>query len=66
MTPLIVLEAVRGLRTYQFSYWDSLIWASAKLNGIPNILSEDICDGVILDGVRFLNPFKASFDPATL
>jgi len=66
MTPLIVLETVRGLRTYQFSYWDSLIWASAKLNGVANVLSEDFSDGAILDGVRFRNPFGPSFDPATL
>ncbi len=65
-TPLIVLEAVRGVRTYQFSYWDSLIWASAKLNAIPNVLSEDFADGAIVDGVRFLNPSTPSFDPTTL
>jgi predicted nucleic acid-binding protein len=66
LTPAIVMEAVRGLQRYQFSYWDSLIWATAKINGIPNVLSEDFGDGVLLEGVRFLNPFLTSFDPTPI
>ena len=30
-----VLAAVEGVRRYQLAYWDSLIWAAAKLNGVP-------------------------------
>ena len=66
LTPLVVLEAVRGLQRYSFSYWDSLIWATAKLNGVPNVLSEDFSDGALLDGVRFLNPFNPAFNVITL
>lgn len=62
LTELVVLEAVRGLQRYRLSYWDSLIWATAKLNGVPNILSEDFSDGALLEGVRFLNPFVEAFD----
>ena len=43
----IVLEAVRGLQRHRLSYWDSLIWATAKLNDVPNVLSEDFNDGAL-------------------
>ena len=66
LTELVVLEAVLGLQRHQLSYWDSLILATAKLNGVPNVLSEDFSDGVLLEGVRFLNPFAETFDLALM
>jgi len=57
-----VVEAVRGVHQHHWSYWDSLIWATAKVHGIPNVLSEDFSDGVLVEGVRFLNPFADTFD----
>ena len=56
-----VLTAVNGTRRYQISYWDSLIWAAVKLNGVPYVLSEDFSHGQTLDGVTFLNPFTPGF-----
>lgn len=64
--PVHVDEAVRGVRIHQLSYYDALIWATARLNGIPYLLSEDGQDGRYLDGVRYLNPFAPDFDPAML
>jgi predicted nucleic acid-binding protein len=61
-----VLEAARAAGQYRLSYYDALIWATAKLNGIPNILSEDGQDGQIIEGVRRVNPLGASFDLAQL
>jgi len=61
----IVLEAARGVRTYQMAYWDAQIWASAKMNQIPVVFSEDFGDGVIIEGVRFVNPFNAGFNLET-
>ncbi|HXG36684.1 MAG TPA: PIN domain-containing protein [Dehalococcoidia bacterium] len=66
LTPLIVLEALRGVQRHKISYWDSLIWATARLNQVPYVLTEDLDDGALLEGVRFLNPFSASFDLALL
>lgn len=66
LTKPVVLEAVRGLRRHHLSYWDSLIWATARLNGVPSVLSEDFSDGDLLDGVQFLNPFAETFDLALL
>ena len=61
LTPQIILEATRGLRDHQLSYYDAQIWASARLNQIPVILSEDFQDGQSLEGVLFVNPFADEF-----
>ncbi|MGH7381128.1 MAG: PIN domain-containing protein [Candidatus Methylomirabilales bacterium] len=66
LTELVVLEAVRAVRRHRLAYWDSLIWATAKLNGVPNVLSEDFSDGTLVEGVRFLNPFVEAFNLAWL
>jgi len=61
LTPLIVLEAGRGVRDYQLSYYDAQIWATARLNQIPTIFSEDFNVGATLEGVQFINPFAPDF-----
>jgi len=61
VTPQIVIEATRGVREYQFAFWDAQIWASARLNQIPVILSEDFNAGAVIEGVRFVNPFAGDF-----
>ena len=58
LTSYVVLEAVRGVRDHRLSYWDSLIWATAKMNQIPTVLSEDFSSHSVIEGVRFTNPFK--------
>lgn len=63
LTPLIVLEALRGVQTHQLSYYDAQIWASARLNQIPIVFSEDFNQGV-LEGVRFVNPLAPDFNLA--
>lgn len=62
LTSQIILEAVRGVRDHQLSYYDAQIWAVARLNQIPIIFSEDFQDGQTLEGVRFVNPFSDTFD----
>jgi predicted nucleic acid-binding protein len=66
VTPMHVDEAVRGVREHRLSYYDALIWATARLNGMPHLLSEDGQDGRYLEGVRYLNPFAPDFDVAQL
>ncbi|MGB3714590.1 MAG: hypothetical protein WA996_09190, partial [Candidatus Promineifilaceae bacterium] len=61
LTPLIVMEAARGVRDYQMSYYDAQIWATARLNQIPTIFSEDFNIGATLEGVHFINPFAPDF-----
>jgi len=65
VTPLIVLEAARGARDHGLNYWDAL-WATARLNQIPLILTEDFAHGRVLEGVQFLDPFASSFELAAL
>lgn len=62
LTGLIVLEAARGVRTHNLSYWDAQIWATARLNQVPIVLSEDFHSGSTLEGVTFVNPFASDFD----
>ena len=62
MTPSAVLEGCRGSLQHQMSLWDALIWAVAKLNQVPYVLTEDAEHGRFLEGVRYLNPFVPEFD----
>lgn len=61
LTPLIVLEAARGARDHGLAYYDAQIWATARLNQVTVVFSEDFSDGQVLEGVRFVNPFTTSF-----
>jgi predicted nucleic acid-binding protein len=66
LTEQSVLEAIRAVRQYQLAYWDSLIWATAKLNWVSTILREDFQNGIMLEGVHVQNPFADDFDLAVL
>jgi len=61
LTPMVVLEAGRGVRDHHLSYYDAQIWAAARLNQVPLVFSEDFQDGRVLEGVRFVNPFTPGF-----
>jgi len=66
LTPLIVTEAARAVRDYQLAYYDAQIWATARLNGVAIVLSEDFQSGRTLEGVQFINPFADDFRLAAL
>jgi predicted nucleic acid-binding protein len=55
-TPDTVLMAIDGVERHQLSFWDGIIWASAVINGIPRIYSEDFQHGQIIEGVQIENP----------
>jgi len=59
LTSAIVLEGARGVMDHRLSFWDSLIWATARMNQIPAILSEDFSHNLVIEGVRFINPFES-------
>jgi predicted nucleic acid-binding protein len=61
LTPMVVLEALRGVRDHQLAYYDAQIWATARLNQVPIIFSEDFNSGATLEGVRFVNPLASDF-----
>lgn len=59
----VVLEGCRGVVEHRFSIWDSLIWAAAKINQVPTVLTEDAEHARFLEGVRYFNPLLPGFDP---
>jgi len=61
LTPMIVMEAGRGVRDYKLPYYDAQVWVTARLNQVPVLFSEDFRDGSILGGMRFVNPFSSKF-----
>ncbi len=61
LTLPIVLEAARGAREHQLAYFDAQVWATAKLNQIPVVFSEDLPSPSLIEGIRFVNPFVADF-----
>jgi predicted nucleic acid-binding protein len=61
LTPMIVIEAARGMRDHSLAYYDAQIWAAARLNQISLIFSEDFNVGSTLEGVSFVNPFASDF-----
>ena len=61
LTPMIILEAARGVRDHALAYYDAQIWATARLNQVPVVFSEDFQDGLSLEGVRFINPSGEHF-----
>jgi predicted nucleic acid-binding protein len=61
ITSLVVIEAARGVRDHQLPYWDAQIWATARLNQVPVVFSEDFSSGSVLEGIRFVNPFAGDF-----
>lgn len=45
--------------TYRYSYWDSLIIASALEANCSILYTEDLQDGQIVEGkLKIINPFK--------
>mgnify|MGYP001044479379 CR=1 FL=1 len=61
LTGLIVLEAARGVREHHFNFWDAQVWATARLNQISVVFSEDFNVDTVVEGVRFMNPFAKGF-----
>ena len=51
-----VLKAISGVESHQLSFWDAMIWASAVINGVSTIYSEDMQDGQIVEDVLIRNP----------
>jgi predicted nucleic acid-binding protein len=61
VTTPVILAAARAVQAHQLNFWDTQLWAVAKLNGVETILSEDFNSGSSLQGVRFINPFAPGF-----
>ena len=55
--------AERGLdiaERYHLQFYDSLLLATAEVNGCNEFVSEDLNDGQVYCGMKAVNPFKTS------
>jgi predicted nucleic acid-binding protein len=50
--------ALEGVARHQLSFWDALIWAATRENGITLVHTEDLPSAPEIEGVRFSNPFE--------
>lgn len=50
-------DAMDAVIHHGWSFWDAMIWATAKRHGCRLLLSEDGQSGRTLGGVTILNPF---------
>lgn len=50
-------DAMDVVRRKTLSFWDALLWATARQAGCRLLLSEDMHDGQALGGVTIVNPF---------
>ncbi|HEX5369872.1 MAG TPA: PIN domain-containing protein, partial [Dehalococcoidia bacterium] len=66
LTVRTYLDAVRGVTEHRLAYWDALVWATARQNNIPYILTEDQQHGRLVEDVRYFDPFAPGFDMAML
>ena len=48
---------------HHLSFWDAMLWATAKHAGCRVLLSEDGDDGRTLGGVTLVNPFASARSP---
>jgi predicted nucleic acid-binding protein len=56
-TPADLDQAMQASREHRLSFWDAMLWATARRIGVRVLVSEGFQDGRILDGVRFVDPF---------
>jgi predicted nucleic acid-binding protein len=54
-----VRAALAAASSGRVSYWDALLLASAAEGGCTAILTEDLSDGGVVEGIRIVNPFGA-------
>lgn len=50
-------RALQGVEAHRLSFWDGILWALAKRNGVTVIVSEDGSTGAVVDQVAFRSPF---------
>jgi predicted nucleic acid-binding protein len=58
-----LVEAMDAVLGHQLSFWDAMIWATAKRAGCRLLLSEDGADGRTLGDVTWINPFASPRSP---
>ena len=49
--------ALDTIREHRLSFWDAMLWAVARENGLAEIVTGDGPTGATVGGIRFRNPF---------
>lgn len=62
LDPTLILAATRLEEDRQMSFWDALILEAARVAGADRLLTEDLQDGQVIEGVRIENPFMVIVD----
>ncbi len=52
-----LVRAIEAVTRHGLSFWDAMIWATARRANCRVLMSEDLHDGRTLEGVTFVNPF---------
>ena len=55
----VLPEAMNAVDEHRLSFWDAMLWATARQAGCSVILSENMQHARDLCGVEFVNPFAA-------
>jgi predicted nucleic acid-binding protein len=53
----LIEDAWRITDRFALSFWDALVVSAARASGCELLLTEDLQDGQVLDGLRVVNPF---------
>lgn len=53
----LVDVAITLAQRHRLAFWDAAILAAARRSGCDELLTEDLSDGAIIEGVRVRNPF---------
>lgn len=59
LTSGVTLRALDAVERHGMAFWDALIWAAARENGVTVIYTEDTPGAPQIEGVRYINPFVA-------
>ena len=54
-----LVAAMDAVEEQRLSFWDAMIWATARLHGCSALVTADMEEGRRLGGVEFINPFAA-------
>jgi predicted nucleic acid-binding protein len=60
---MCLVDAMDAVTHHSWSFWDAMMWATAKRAGCRLLISEDGQDGRTLGGVTIANPFLATPSP---
>ena len=64
--PIIVAQsstltmAIQAAISHKLAFWDAIMWATARQNGVDILYSEDFQHGQNIEGVLIENPFYPS------